>query len=451
MAVLNSNSLLFPEILTEKTVAELFTSLFGYTTRFDHKRHRWLIWNIHYWEEDRTEDITRLVFTLSDLMKQEGEETNNKNLRDWGIKLQNNAKIKNIISLAKAIKPIPITGDEFDTQKMLLGVKNGIIDLETGKLRNGKTNDYINFKSPVNFDANAICPKWETFIEKIFLSDKNLIDYVQRALGYSITASTGEQVFFICHGEGGNGKSILFKVISKILGDYAHSASSNLFKKNQFYTNTNDIADIDRKRFIVNAETIKDTFLDEEKLKSITGGDKITARRLHENNLSFYPVAKVWLHTNSRPKFEDDSYGLWRRVRVIDFPYKFSSDETILEYDEILFNEEAPGILNWLTTGCLMWQEKKLKDIPKTILQATEDYKIENNPLTEFLNERVIKEEGESLLSSTFYAHYIQWCSLHKKNPLTLTAFGLQLKNIGLEKKEVMQGTVYLNIRLVFV
>lgn len=441
-------SVLFPSLFTEAAIAQSFADLFGITIRYDHKRQRFLLWKTHYWEEDKTQSITRLFLHYVSLLADEGEKNKDTQLQEWSTKLQSHAKIKNILSLAKATLPIALSGDEFDTQPFLLGVNNGILDLTTGKLRNGAETDYISMKSPIDYDPQADCPLWYQFIDTVFEGDGELIHYVQRALGYSITASMREQLFFLCYGNGGNGKTILFNVVSHILGDYAATTSTNMFKKNPYNTTTNDMADIDRKRLVINSESIRDMVLDEERIKSLSGGDKITARRLHENNFSFKPVCKIWLYTNNYPKTDDTSEGILRRLRVIDFPHTFRGTERILDYDKILLVKEAPGILRWLVEGCLMWQEEGLQDMPKSITRAIETYKTENNPLIEFIDEKCVREEGESIKASILYAHYSNWCQQLRKPPVTLSSFGIHMQALNFSKKRITDGVFYENIRL---
>lgn len=438
----------FPITLTEKTLAETFADFFGINIRYDYKRQRFLVWNNNLWEEDRDGKIVRYIMRLSEIIQKEGEENDNKSLRDWGIKMQTHAKFNNIKNLIKAVKPIPLTGDGFDTQPFSLGVKNGIVDLSTGSLRSGRQDDYISMFAPVEFDPVATAPLWESFMQTVFEEDEELINYIQRALGYSMTASMKEQLVFICYGEGSNGKSIFFNVINKILGDYAHTCSSNTFKKNDYNTQTNDLADMERKRFLTNSESIKDQKMDEERIKLISGGDRITARRLHENNFSFYPICKIWLYTNNYPRFNDDSYGLWRRIRVIKFPHTFRGSERIDDLDKALL-EEAPGILNWLIKGCLEWQQKGLRDMPSSITNATEEYRAENNPLAEYLADRTFPDKDEKIQSSLLYTDYKLWMADRRRPPMSLTAFGRKMNELPFEKKIEESGTYYYGIKII--
>jgi len=443
------NNPLFPEILTERTTAELFAFYFGMNIRYDHKRSIWLIWEKHYWKPDKKEQVIQFIGTLSDLLIEQGKTEKSKYIEQWGIKLQANAKIHNILTLARSTKPIALTGDEFDTKPFLFGCANGIIDLTTGKLRDGKIGDYISMTNEYSFIPDAECPKWEAFIDLICERDTELIDYLRRALGYTMTASMREQVIFLCYGQGGNGKTILFNVVSKILGEYAQTCSASMFKKNTYgISSTNDIADIDRKRLVLNAEGIKDMLLDEERLKSLSGGDRITARRLYSNNFSFSPVCKIWLYTNNYPKFDDDSYGLWRRLRVIPFLHTFTGRDRILDYDRILLAEEANGIFKWFVDSCLMWQERGLQDIPEKINQATQEYKEENNPLTEYLEERTIREAGEKTAASLLYADYNMWIASRRKTPLTQTAFGRKMLDLSYKKVREEAGYFYQGLRM---
>lgn len=433
--------------LTEYGLAESFAKYFGENVRFDHKRNRFLIWSGSFWEEDTDGGIERKMKHLSDILMEEGKTEKNKDLMSWAVRMQTNAKFNNIKNLIKTIKPIAITGEEFDTKPMLLGVKNGVVDLSTGLLRDGQRNDYVSMFSPVEFDPVAISGIWEQFIETTFEGDMELIHYIQMALGYSLTGDMGEQVIFICYGEGENGKSIFFSVINKILGDYAKTASSNLFKKNPFNTQTNDVAEIERARFLTNAESIKGAHLDEERIKSISGGDRVTARKLHQNNFSFYPQCKIWLYTNNYPKIDDESYGMKRRLRVIEFAHKITADERIDNYDLVMMNE-APGILNWLVKGCLDWQKEGLKKIPASIDKSTEDYYAENNPLNDYLEDRTEKDEEGEVSTSLLYTDYKLWMAERRKTPETQTRFGRLMNQLPYSRIKKSDANYYVSLKI---
>lgn len=435
------------EVLTDTELSQYFTDALGINIRYDHKRKRYLLWDNHFWREDTTNQIYNMISSYGKILYEEGRIRKNKDLHDWGIKLQNKTKLSIIYDFARRMHPICLTGDEFDTNPMLFGVKNGVIDLTTGQLRNGRKDDYISLFSPYSFDPTAKCGIWEQYLETIFEGDMELINYLQRALGYSITGDMGEQLIFICYGEGENGKSMFFSVIDKILGDYAKTASGNLFKKNIINTQTADIAELERIRFVTNAESIKGVHLDEERLKSISGGDRVTARHLYQNNFSFYPQCKIWLYTNNYPKIDDDSHGMRRRLRVIRFPYQIRKEERIDKYDQVMLHE-ASGILNWFIKGCLNWQKYGLKDMPESITTATEDYYDKNSPLYEFLDTYTIKEENEQLSASLLYTRYKIYMAEKRKTPESQQKFGRYMNSLHYEKIRKEEGFFYCGLKL---
>lgn len=445
----NENQLYFPKIKTELSFAQLFADRYGLNVRYDHKRKRFLTWTGNFWEEERNGKIQRYIYSLCEEIRIYGEKNDNKSYIEWAIKAQTNAKFNSITNLIKSELPISISGDEFDRDPMLLGVKNGIIDLSTGLLRPGRREDYISMFSPVEYDPEATCGIWEEYMETTFEEDHEKIDYLQMALGYSLTGSMKEQLVFICYGEGENGKTMFFSVIDYILGDYAKTASSNLFKKNTFNTQTNDVADIEGARFVTNAESIKGAYLDEERIKSISGGDKITARRLHANNTTFRPQCKIWLYTNNYPKIDDDSHGMKRRLVVVRFPHQITAEEKVDDYDQVML-QEAPGILNWFIKGWLKCKEnpRGLKNKPASIIDATKDYYEKNIKIFDYIEDRTIKDEESEVLSTLIYLDYTRWMAERRKAPVSQTAFGRMMDSLHYDKIHKRDGTYYKGLHI---
>src|SRR5262249_24742058 len=153
----------------------------------------------------------------------------------------------------------------------LFGVKNGIVDLRTGKLRPGRQADRITFHSEVQFDPHAKCDRWLQFLNDISRSEKELIEFVQRAVGYSLTGDLREQCAFLCYGRGSSGKSTFLEVLSRVFGDYAHNLPFSAFELKARAFIPNDIAALVGRRFVTAIETNESVRLNESRLKALTG------------------------------------------------------------------------------------------------------------------------------------------------------------------------------------
>ncbi|HXH21600.1 MAG TPA: phage/plasmid primase, P4 family [Dehalococcoidia bacterium] len=179
----------------------------------------------------------------------------------------------------------------------------------------------------------------------MFEGDEELIDFIWKAVGYSLSGDTSEQCLFICHGSGANGKSVFLGTIRALAGDYAFNAPFSTFELQNRTTIPNDVAPLASKRLVTAAETNDGTRLNEARLKALTGGDPISARFLHREYFSFIPEAKYWLAVNYRPRVDDLSYGFWRRVRLVPFTCTFIGNQD--KHLAAKLVRELPGILAW--------------------------------------------------------------------------------------------------------
>ena len=409
--------------------ALIIEKLFGDKIRYDHRKERWLLWKEHRWVPDDLEAMRELAVEAAQwrfgrAWDIEGDKTKE---AGFAIRSENRSMVEGALGLLKSLGSIADDGKNWDQDPLLLSVENGIVDLRTGELRRGRPEDRITMIANVKYDPEADCSRWDKFIDEVFESDKELIAFVQKALGYSLTGSEKSQAAFFCYGSGANGKSVLFKTIKNILGDYAWDAPASLFEKNSQATNTNDVAATERVRFLVSSENLTTSRLHEQRIKAWTGGDTVTARFLNREFFRFEPTAKPWLFFNHKPQVSDDSNGFWRRIRLIPFNKVFEEDKQDLELT-IKLSREADGILNWLLAGCLTWQREGLNPVPEKIKTATQTYREENDALAEFVDEECI-ESGE-VRARELYQAYIKWSTaqgLSVKEILTSTAFGVRM------------------------
>ena len=161
----------------------------------------------------------------------------------WAIqKSEGRHRLEAMLKLARSEKPISDDGKNWDSNHMLLGVRNGVIELNTGSFRRGKPVDRILSHTDVWFEPKARCPRWEKFVSEIFAGDRELVDFVQKAIGYCLTGSTREQVIFLCYGTGANGKSTFLDVLRHVLGGYACNLPFSAFELKARSAIPNEIA-----------------------------------------------------------------------------------------------------------------------------------------------------------------------------------------------------------------
>jgi len=420
---------------TESGNAEMFAAQYGKTVRFDHAQCRWLLWDERKgrWFEDKQSKVRGLMKVTARLRLRsgvdlpEGDERS-KQVR-WALSSESRYRIDAALELAKSVPPISDDGEGWDSNPLLLGVANGVVDLRNGRLRDAKPEDRITLYSPVAFDLDAKCPRFEEFVRQVCDGDSELVGFIQRAIGYSLTGRTDEQCLFLCYGTGANGKSTLLGVLHYILGDYAVNVPFSALEQRGRSSIPNDVAMLARRRFATAIETGEDVRLNESRIKAITGGDPVTARHLYHEHFTFDPTHKLWLAFNHKPRIADDSEGMWRRVRLIPFTRQFSGQERDKNLLETL-KGEAPGILAWAVRGTLLWQKERLGESQR-VAQATAAYRNESDHMEHFIGDCCTVDGNASVTSAIIWERYQHWTSNNEEAPLSRAAFAERLRLRG--------------------
>jgi putative DNA primase/helicase len=442
--------------LTDSGNAELFAALYGEQVRFDHKHRRWLIWDTTKvrWIEDKEGKVRQMMKASARERHRRAldlpDENRRKNEIDWALKSESVYGINSALKLATSETPISDSGEGWDCDPWLLGMANGIVDLQTGKLRPATPKDRISKFSPVRFDAAAKCLRFQQFISEVFGSDGDLVRYLQKAVGYSFTGSVQEQCFFACYGEGSNGKTTLLEVLAYVAGDYGASVPFHALEVKHSGGVPNESLLLLGKRFVKSSETREGRRLDEGRVKAWTGGDSMMARPLYREYFTFSPTHKLWLAFNHKPVIADDSPAMWRRVHMIPFEHKFEGAQV----DALLGNKlraEAPGILNWAIEGCIAWQREGLQR-PTAVQQATREYEQESDALGPFLEDHCIVDldnldSSNCVPASHLWDAYLDWAKVNGESPMARNTWADRLKRRGFrsmeaghEKRRVWRG-----------
>jgi putative DNA primase/helicase len=316
-----------------------------------------------------------------------------------------------------------------------MGAGNGIVDLKTGKLRAGRPDDRISVATPIIFDPDARCPRFEQFLAEVFAGDGEMTNFIQKSVGYCLTGYTSEQCLFLCYGTGANGKTTFLNVIGYVMGNYSYNLPFSAFELRGRSAISNDIAALRGKRFVTAVETSESAQLNAERIKGLTGSDPITARFLYREFSQFEPTAKFWLAFNHRPRVEDDSFGLWRRVRLIPFEREFNDSNSDKELLQNL-KTEAQGIFAWAVRGCLLWQQDGLA-MPRKVTQATDSYRAENDPVGRFISEWCILHPAARTSSAELFACYQSWCEESGEKPIDQRRFAQRLEAQGCSKVKI--------------
>jgi putative DNA primase/helicase len=294
----------------------------------------------------------------------------------------------------------------FDHDQMLVCAENAVIDLRTGRAIPADRGQLITKQIGTAYDPQAECPLWLEFLDTVTGGDRELIDFLQSAIGYTLTGKTTEQCLFFLHGKGQNGKGVFTATIESLLGDYSQTAPESLFVVNRNSGGIpNDLARLVGCRLSVAAELDEGASFAESRLKSLTGSDTITARFLHKEYFDFAPTHKFWISGNHKPAIKGTDKGIWRRIRLIPFTVTIPEEKKDKRLSEKL-KAEMPGILNWAIEGCLRWQSDGLR-VPSVVRSATDDYRAAEDVVGQYIDEAT-RPDGETS-KADLYAHFLTW------------------------------------------
>ena len=446
--------------LTDVGNADRFADRYGQRLRYCAPWSKWLCWDGRRWSIDDTVQVENYadltVRAILDAAKQLPQDHEGRRaMMKHAVQSQRAGRIRSIPELARSRPGIPVLPNELDDQQYALNVLNGTLDLEAMNLRDHNRHDLLTKLAPVRYDPDAECFRWSRFVDEIFCGDTELIEYVQRACGYSLTGDTGAQVFFLLHGTGENGKSTFLETIRSMLGSgddgYAKQAAPRTFIEHRNEGIPNDVARLRGSRFVTAIETGENRRLDETLVKQMTGGDTLTARFLRAEFFEFEPHFKVWLATNHKPNIKGTDHALWRRIRLIPFNATFSKgsgsrDDNLKE----TLRGELPGILNWCLTGLSRYMlGHNLDEAPQSVIEATAAYRTEEDVLGRWIDECTAETPTGRTAMTDLYAAYQQWCVQNGERPETKNKLGRMLAERGYDSMRSSGNTWRLGIELV--
>lgn len=437
---------------------------YGKIIRHCERWGKWYIWDSQRWKEDVNnmiyyfaKKVSKSIYNEASLCKNSQDSLE---LSKWAHESSNNSRINAMVESCKSEHDygIPITFDVLDNDPYLFNMQNCTFDLRTyEKLPHDQIN-LITKISPVGYDSNAQCPNWLKFLDRIFKNQKEkeqIISFLKRACGYSLTGNTNEQVMFFLYGSGANGKSTFIDVIQYIMGDYAAATESTTFTTAKGDSIRNDIARLVGIRFVSASENSTESLLDEALVKKLTGGEKISARFLHQEYFEFYPEFKIWWGFNHQPYVRDNTNSIWRRILLIPFEEKIPESEQDKSLSHKL-QYEAPGIFNWMIEGLKEYDKIGLH-APDTIKTATQEYREDQDILHDFIKECCKTKDDDGVVedlaisASDLYNNYSSWYRINggsQKDIISSTKFGRLLIELGFSRTRKSTGKVYHGIKL---
>ncbi len=386
--------------LNDTANAERLACRYGASIRYVQERKTWIIWNGSHWEVDETDRIIEFAKDTARRIYEEAAGLSSTEAQGevaaHARRSQQLERLRAMVKLAQSIVTLVVRAQDLDKDHMLLGVLNGVIDLQTGELRNAEPEDLMTMQCPIYFDPDATCPTFIEFLETVTNNDPEFVAYLTRIVGYSLTGSTGEQCLFFLHGSGANGKTTFLNIVKDLLGpDYCkQTPPETLMVQKHGRSGSNDLARLKGVRVTISNEVEEGSRLSESLIKQMTGSDAISARFLYAEFFDFIPQFKIWIAGNHQPVIRGSDDGIWRRLHLLPFTVTIATEKRDKNLPAKL-RTELPGILNWAIKGCLEWQKSGLQP-PQNILTAVAEYK--SDPVICLISDSLRREPSSTSL-----------------------------------------------------
>lgn len=414
-----------PEGRTDLANSRRFRTLFRNRCRYCHQWKSWLVHDGKRWRRDDAGTVFAWAKQVADHVWREARQKDDRDALVFASRTASSGGINGMLKLAES--DLPICVGEMDRDGMLLNVGNGTLDLRKGALRPHDARDFITQLCPHAYDPAATCPTWELCLRGVFDGDAALVEYLRRRIGYALTGMVGEQDLLILHGSGANGKSTIVDSILHVLGeDYGGTAPPSLLIATRQDRHPTEIAALFGKRLVVAHESDEGRRLNEGLVKQLTGGDRLTGRRMREDFWEFPPTHKMMLLTNHRPRVTGDDNGIWRRLKLLPFEVTFGEDRRDKAMPDKL-KAEAAGILRWAVSGCLAWQQHGMAE-PAAVSTATASYRSDEDSLSGFIADRCVVSPNAQVKAGHLYDAYRTWAESRGERTLSQRNFGARLK-----------------------
>lgn len=417
------------ELMTEYGNARRFEHQHQGYVRYDHADGCWYIWDQKCWTPDTQNQIIKLAAITAKSIAEEATHISDSDLRKelikWSSSSLSHGKMNKMLKLAETT--MAIKHEEFDENKWLLNIKNGTIDLKTGNLMPHNKSNLITKMCNAAYDPAATSPLWINFLDTIFDGNADMVKFVQKMIGYSLTGDVSEKCFFILLGENGNnGKSVLINVLMRLFNDFGMQTPIDTLLSRKPGAQSNDLVRMKGARFVSSAEANKNCYFDEALVKRITGNDPMTARLLYKEHITFYPECKIMIATNRVPRFDSADTAFNNRVKLINFNVSIPEAEQDKNLADKLY-AELDGILSWAVSGCMLWQQEGLGDVP-LVDETMVEIKC-NSSIGNFIQTCcVVSDTAKTVTRDLYEAYLLYHIEINDgSDPLNYVAFSQQL------------------------
>jgi putative DNA primase/helicase len=417
--------------ISEDVLARAFAAAHGATLRFCHTRGKWLEWDGAIW---RVDECRRAFDYARRICRAHGK----------GSRFHKATVAAGVERFASADPWLAKCASHWDQDPMLLGTPTGTVDLMTGDVRVPDP-EFMITRSTTVAPAPGEPERWLAFLREATGGDEDVVEFLQRVMGYCLTGLTHEHALFFVHGPGGNGKGVFLNTFTRILGTYAETAMMETFIASRTDHHPTDLAQLAGARLVTASETEQGRSWAESRIKQMTGGDPITARFMRKDPFTYKPPFKIVIIGNHEPMLRNVDEAMRRRFNIIRFWNKPAKIDPLLEKT---LEGEHPQILQWMIDGCLVWQRAGLQR-PEAVTVSTALYFEEQDVLGQWIE--ACCELGAMHFAPTgqLYESYEKFAHDAGEYPLKQKGFGSAIAlRPGIRQHRSCGQRGYLGLRL---
>lgn len=430
-----------PPAFSDEALALAFAGRHADDLRYVAAWGKWLSWTGTHWRFDET----YFAFDLARAICRETAATCNKD--SVATSVASAKTVAAVERLAKSDRRLAASIDQWDADPWALNTPAGVVDLRTGQLRPASPGDHFTKVTAVAPDQYEDCPIFFEFLHKITRSDPELMAYLRRVFGYALTGDTREHALFFAYGTGANGKSVLLSTLSGILGDYHKTAAIETFCASNNDRHPTDLAGLRGARLVTAVETEEGRRWAESRIKTLTGGDVVSARFMRQDFFEYRPQFKLVIAGNHKPGLRSVDEAIRRRFHLIPFVVTIPPEERDHTLTDRL-KDEWPAILRWAINGCLDWQDKGGLHPPSAVLDATAAYLEAEDAIGAWIDEKCERDAKAWEPLSDLFPSWSLWAERAGDHPGNSKRFGQALEARGLVRHKRKTGQGFYGLRL---